>query len=335
MAVGFVDGRVRLFNAETGDQIGSDFVGHEDRVVAIAISTDGSLMVTAGAMDNTARLWQIPSGTVSQTFLHSGAVWTVDISAAGTLVVVGGYGTQNSGNCCTVWSVLAGVPVTPVAAQNEVNSARFVCDGAWILTTSSDQTAALTEVATGSTFAVFVGHSAPVNDAAMSPDCSLVATAGHDAVKVWDVETLQCVSTLDGGGANSVAFSPDGNYLAAGGMDGTPKLWHVGSWCRVHTYFGAHLPGGPIYDAALSPDGALLLTAGGADRTARIWTTECRLDGDLNSDGQVALPDLAGLLANFGQPTACPTDGDLDGDGQVGLPDLAGLLASFGCSCPL
>ena len=26
---------------------------------------------------------------------------------------------------------------------------------------------------------------------------------------------------------------------------------------------------------------------------------------------------------------------DLDGDGQVGLPDLAGLLASFGCSCPL
>lgn len=57
--------------------------------------------------------------------------------------------------------------------------------------------------------------------------------------------------------------------------------------------------------------------------------------GDLNGDGQVALDDLATLLANFGAASgAAPEDGDLDGDGDVDLADLATLLSVFGTPCP-
>lgn len=57
--------------------------------------------------------------------------------------------------------------------------------------------------------------------------------------------------------------------------------------------------------------------------------------GDLNSDNQVDLSDLAIVLSNFGCSSGCdPQDGDLDGDGLVTLSDLALLLANFGTVFP-
>jgi len=55
---------------------------------------------------------------------------------------------------------------------------------------------------------------------------------------------------------------------------------------------------------------------------------------DLDGDGQVALGDLAILLAHYGTTSgASPDDGDLDLDGDVDLSDLAQFLAAFGTSC--
>lgn len=55
--------------------------------------------------------------------------------------------------------------------------------------------------------------------------------------------------------------------------------------------------------------------------------------GDLDSDGDVDLQDLANLLAHFGGPGGGLPTGDIDGDGDVDLQDLANLLAHFGVSC--
>lgn len=64
-----------------------------------------------------------------------------------------------------------------------------------------------------------------------------------------------------------------------------------------------------------------------------VWEWRSTLTGDLNSDGVVGLPDLATLLAHFGDSQAAQFEGDLNGDQIVGLPDLALLLASFGAAC--
>ncbi|MFN0138368.1 MAG: hypothetical protein ACKVS9_19870 [Phycisphaerae bacterium] len=57
--------------------------------------------------------------------------------------------------------------------------------------------------------------------------------------------------------------------------------------------------------------------------------------GDLNGDRQVNLPDLAGLLTNFGATSGVEyQDGDLDGNGSIDLTDLATLLTRFGTACP-
>ena len=56
-----------------------------------------------------------------------------------------------------------------------------------------------------------------------------VATAGPDAVKVWEVETGKEVFAYRSSRAfHVVRFAKDGTTLAAGGRDGTVRVWEIG-----------------------------------------------------------------------------------------------------------
>ncbi len=71
-----------------------------------------------------------------------------------------------------------------------------------------------------------------------------------------------------------VAFSPDGQTLASGGVDCSIQLWHLGS--VEHTSTGASLlrtlsgHSFPVYSVAFSPDGSLL-ASGSGDYTIKLW----------------------------------------------------------------
>ena len=56
-------------------------------------------------------------------------------------------------------------------------------------------------------------------------------------MKVWSVESGECVTTLEGhsDGVNSVSFSPDGQWIASGSEDNTVKVWSVESGECVFT----------------------------------------------------------------------------------------------------
>src|SRR5207248_1444299 len=72
-----------------------------------------------------------------------------------------------------------------------------------------------------------------------------------------------------------VAFAPDGQTLAALGMDGTLKLWDVPTGEERSTFTGHKFDG----SVAFSPD-SRTLAAGSEDKALRLWdvsTAEKRL----------------------------------------------------------
>jgi WD40 repeat protein len=60
-------------------------------------------------------------------------------------------------------------------------------------------------------------------------------SSGRDAVKLWDLTAHRELLSFqsEGGYFVALAFSPDGNTLAALSMSGIAHLWHAPSWDEI------------------------------------------------------------------------------------------------------
>lgn len=61
LATGGVDGRIRLFDAQTGASVGGPWTAHARAVTAIGFNEDASLLAS-GSTDGTVRLWNVQTG---------------------------------------------------------------------------------------------------------------------------------------------------------------------------------------------------------------------------------------------------------------------------------
>jgi serine/threonine protein kinase len=121
--------------------------------------------------------------------------------------------------------------------------------------------------------------------------------AGRGGTKPFTISSGPAV-LLDAssGGVYSVAFSPDGSRLASGNIDGTVKLWDVGTRTRTASLTHADTDrsnpsatvGGTkswsVYAVAFSPDSSIL-ASGNGDGTIGLWDVATQ-------QGTATLPDI-------------------------------------------
>jgi WD40 repeat protein len=113
------------------------------------------------------------------------------------------------------------------------------------------------------------GHNNPIATIAFSPDDKLLASGDGElndkgpTTRLWDPESGKVVATLvgppglGGASADAVAFSPDGEFLAAGGnfLGDSTRLWRVSDRKLVGPFTDS---GSIMKSLAFSPDGKTL-----------------------------------------------------------------------------
>jgi len=115
-------------------------------------------------------------------------------------------------------------------------------------------------------------HGGSVQTVAYSPvNPSLFASAGdRGAIKVWNLHN-DTVTTLGrhADTVNSVAFSPDGNFLASGGDDYVLKVWNVHHKHHIATCEQiTDRTRSQVKAVTFSPNGSTIATGG---RHAKLW----------------------------------------------------------------
>jgi WD40 repeat protein len=226
---------------------------HESEVHHLAFSPDGRTILTVAGperLSSIARLWRSADGaSIGRPMEHMrGLILDVAFSPDGLLVA-----TAGADGTARLWSATDGSPVGRTLRQGEtVVSVAFSPDGTALLTAGDDKTACVWFAAEGPAAAPPVPFPPPDLITALDPN-----DRGMDLFR----DTL--IHNVD-----RVAFSPDGEKILTGGMDGTAQLWRVAD----RRPFGALMrhDRSLVEVATFSPDGATVLTAG-RDETARLW----------------------------------------------------------------
>jgi WD40 repeat protein len=193
-----------------------------------AFSSDGKYLVTCKLLKEI----EIRNATTGQEVCpplreHDWAIFDMAISphADGPRLASGSVdGTVR------IWDVKTGKQIveSPLRQGNTVQSVAFSQDGRFLASGGGDHVIKVWSTQTWKLFAELSDLAAAVDCVAFHPkESNVLAWGGSDStVRVWKVGTKE-IYTLRGHRrwVKSIAFSPDGEWLASASLDGTVKIW--------------------------------------------------------------------------------------------------------------
>jgi WD40 repeat protein len=264
------DGRgVSLWQVATARRRNETLTGPTGTIDSVAFSPRGAT-VAAGGGSGSIVFWNIGTGRENRPPLGKlGLVNSLAFSPDGRALAAGGKGST------VVWS-LAGDRVMRkrlTGGQGDVSSVAFSADSRTLASASANRTISLWSYPLGPRFGTPVlRRNNATTEVAVSPDGSLVASAGQDG-QIYLVDqrtgTPQRVLHAEAGAVGDLAFEHGANVLAAAYADGTIRIWNVTAGAQIGTPLRGHV--GPVFSIAFAPDDKLLVS-GGVDGTARLWS---------------------------------------------------------------
>ncbi|KAF7292651.1 WD40 repeat protein [Mycena indigotica] len=319
VVAGSYDRTARVWDAESG-ALRAVLEGHTGPVHAVALSHDGTRVVTASA-DKTARVWSLDAardrGTTVTFRGHAGWVNAVAFSPDGTQVLSG----SNDHTWCVWDAVSAAVTLGPISGASAVSAVAWSPDGKRVLTGAVDGMVRLWDAVDGAERGTLKGHTGVVSTVQFkfATPLQCISCADDGSVRVWDLTDLEDVndtSTTHSGPITCVSYSPDGASILAGCADASLCLFDAHTGLPARSPLLGHL--GKITCALFAPDGRHV-ASGSSDETVRIW--------DAAAESSRALHVLRGHKKGVTAIAYAPDGTRLVSGGQdrtVRLWDLAG-----------
>uniref|UniRef100_A0A4X1SQE0 Apoptotic protease-activating factor 1 n=1 Tax=Sus scrofa TaxID=9823 RepID=A0A4X1SQE0_PIG len=170
-----------------------------------------------------------------------------------------------------VWNWQSEETVSLQAHQETVKDFRLLKNSR-LLSWSFDGTVKVWNIITGRIEKDFVCHQDTVLSCDISPDATKFSSTSADkTAKIWSFDLLSPLHELRGhkGCVRCSAFSVDSTLLATGDDNGEIRIWNVSNGELLHSCApvlvegGAATHGGWVTDLRFSPDGKMLVSAGG------------------------------------------------------------------------
>ncbi|MDZ8140386.1 MAG: NACHT domain-containing protein [Nostoc sp. DedQUE04] len=261
-----LDASLRYTNLTRANLIDSIFCETFSNIQTVEFSPDGKTFAT-GDSKGEIRLWQV---TDNQQILickgHTNWVRAVTFNPNGKMLASG-----SEDHTVKLWDIHTGQCLKTLQGHTKhVSSVAFNPTAQTLASSSHDGTIIIWQIDTGKYLTdLQYGDGDIVKSVTFSPDGKKLLSGGGKTVKLWDVNTSQCLKTFKGhtDWIWSVAFSPDGQTVVSSSNDHTIRLWDINTAECIkilsgHTHW--------VRSVAFSPNGQMLASSS-EDRTVKLW----------------------------------------------------------------
>jgi WD40 repeat protein len=266
------DTSLTLWETVSGRVVAVPF-GNAGSINALAFNPnpDSSILAT-GSLGDEIKLWDVSTTSIVKSWpAGSDGVYSLVFTPDGKRLFSAGRG-----GAIKCWDVATGRELNRFNGhQNDVNALALSKDGKWLVSASADQTVRLWNAASGKQERTFQ-QSGPLFAVAFNSNNQFVAAGATPIIKVWDAATGNEVRSFNNSINNqrtptiySLAFSPDGSVLAAGGDNNEIRLWESAT-AQPRTTLLGHAS---VVNALQFNSDGQWLASGGEDGSARFWQT--------------------------------------------------------------
>jgi len=264
-----IDGSLRLWERESGAQIGNDWRDDEDEegVFTIALSPNGET-VASGSIHGMVKLWNIETRKVIARWTgHTDGVWSVCWSGDGGRVVSGSYDRT-----ARMWDVESGETVLgPITTgQEQIDAMAFSPDTTNFAAGGYYRSAiTIWDTRTGELLSTLKQDSGVSSLVWTSDQKKLLAGHDNGSITIFNTATWQQIAILknDTDPVYALSLFRNDRLLASASDDRTARLWNLDTNLSV----------GPplqhpqvVLHTAFSVDGRFLATAC-FDNNAYVW----------------------------------------------------------------
>jgi WD40 repeat protein len=183
LAAGGVDGRVRLWDANTRSEV-AVLEGGVRPVRDVAFSPDGKLLAAAcDDGDCTIRIWDVSTRQQIRVLRgHARGVYALAWNRTGTMLATGSLD-----HTARLWDATTWTQIDELHHGTDIHGVAFTPDGKLLACACADNLIRVWDVNTCRELAELSGHKNYVHHLAFSPDGTrMISASGDQTLRVWD-----------------------------------------------------------------------------------------------------------------------------------------------------